>query len=244
MRLKDKVAIVTGGGQGIGLGIAKKLAQEGCSIVISEINPQTCSKAVLEITELGTPVLGVVGNISNNEDVLNLVNQAINKFQKIDILVNNAGVYPFVDFEKMTEEDWEKVMNTNLKGMFLMTKNVLSKMVSGARIVNISSIASFIGFEGLVHYCTSKSGVNGFTKALALELAKKNITVNAVAPGAIETPGSQMTEELKNNTVNLIPLKRIGSPLDIANAVLFLVSDEASYITGQVIVVDGGWTLR
>lgn len=244
MRLKDKVAIITGSGQGIGLGIAKRFAQEGCNIVISDLNPDLVRDALTEIESFGVRSLGVVGNVSNQNDVESLVSQSISLFGKIDILVNNAGVYPFVSFENMNESDWEKVMNVNLKGIFLVTKNVLKHMPEGSKIVNISSIASFIGFEGLVHYCTSKSGVNGFTKALALEIAKKKINVNAVAPGAIETPGAKMSEDSKSNTLKSIPLNRIGLPLDIANTALFLSSDESSYITGQIIVVDGGWTLK
>lgn len=244
MRLKNKTAIITGAGQGIGFGIAKRLAEEGCNIIISELNAVTCENAVNEIKALGVKCLGVSGNVSKEEDVLNLINITRENFGKIDILVNNAGVYPFVTFENMTEADWQKVMDVNLKGIFLATKHSLKIMSDGGKIVSISSIASFIGFEGLVHYCTSKSGVNGFTHALALELAKRRINVNAVAPGAIETPGAKMTDETKNNTLKNIPLNRIGTPLDIANAVLFLSSSESDYITGQIITVDGGWTLR
>lgn len=244
MILQNKTAIVTGAGQGIGLAIAKKLASEGCNVVISELNPETCQKAVKEIESLGVKCLGVSGNVSKHDDVIDMLNKTISSFGKIDILVNNAGIYPFVNFENMTEEDWEKVMNINLKGIFLVTKNVLKNMNEGGKIISISSIASFIGFEGLVHYCTSKSGVNGFTRALALEVAKRKINVNAVAPGAIETPGAKMTEESKTATIAGIPLGTIGKPDDIANAVLFLASDSSNYITGQIITVDGGWTLR
>ncbi len=244
MILQNKTAIVTGAGQGIGLAIAKKLASEGCNVVISELNPETCQKAVKEIESLGVKCLGVSGNVSKHDDVIDMLNKTISSFGKIDILVNNAGIYPFVNFENMTEEDWEKVMNINLKGVFLVTKNVLKNMNEGGKIISISSIASFIGFEGLVHYCTSKSGVNGFTRALALEVAKRKINVNAVAPGAIETPGAKMTEESKTATIAGIPLGTIGKPDDIADAVLFLASDSSNYITGQIITVDGGWTLR
>ena len=244
MRLKNKVAVVTGGAQGIGFGIAKRLAEEGCNVVISDLNAENTHKSVIQLEEIGVKVLGIVGNVSNPDDAKNLIFQTKSNFGKIDILVNNAGVYPFVNFEQMTEADWDKVMNVNLKGMFLVTKNALKEMNEGSKVINISSIASFIGFEGLVHYCTSKSGVNGFTRSLALEMAKKKINVNAVAPGAVETPGASMNDESKQNTIQLIPLSRIGTPLDIANTVLFLSSSESDYITGQIITVDGGWTLR
>ena len=160
------------------------------------------------------------------------------------MLVNNAGIYPFKPFQDMQLDDWDKVMNVNLRSVFLTSQAASKVMSEGGRIINISSIASVIGFQGLVHYCASKSGVNGFTRALALELAPKNITVNAVLPGAIETPGAQMPEDTKQQTIANIPLQRIGNPDDIANMVSFLASDKSSYITGQTFIVDGGWTLK
>lgn len=244
MKLKNKVSIVTGAGQGIGFGIAKKLAEEGSVVIISDLNEENAKKSHEEIKKLGLTSDYFVCNVSNKEDVIKLVNFVAEKYQKIDILVNNAGIYPYKSFADMEESDWDKVMLVNLKGLFLTSKVSNKFMGEGSKIINISSIASFVGFEGLVHYCTSKGGVNSFTKSLALELASKKINVNAVAPGAIETPGAKMNDETKNNTLKLIPLNRIGTPEDIANVVAFLACDEASYITGQVIVVDGGWTLR
>jgi len=244
MPLKNKVAIVTGSGQGIGLGIATALAQQGCNIVITDINQEACDKAVSEIKKLSVDVLSIVCDVSVKKDVENLVVKTVEHFGHVDILVNNAGIYPFVPFEKMTEDNWDKVMNVNLKGIFLCTSRVLAAMKAGAKIINISSIASLVGFEGLVHYCTSKGGVNAFTRALALELAPKKINVNAVAPGAISTPGATMSTETQNSIIKSIPSGRIGNPADIASIVLYLASDEADYVTGQVITVDGGWTAR
>ena len=161
-------------------------------------------------------------------------------------MVNNAGIFPFVPFKDMKESDWDKVLDINLKSVFLCSQEAAKVMPEGGRIVSISSIASFVGFEGLVHYCASKGGINSMVRALALEFAPKKITVNAIAPGAIDTPGANVgsNEEVKKQTIAMIPLARMGQPEDIANAVVFLASDKADYITGQTIIVDGGWTLR
>ncbi|MDD3887754.1 MAG: SDR family NAD(P)-dependent oxidoreductase [Patescibacteria group bacterium] len=242
--LKNKTAIVTGAGQGIGKGIAVALAKEGCNIVVSDINQETCDQTFAEITKLGVQSIAVKCDVSKKTEVNNLSKVVAEKFNKIDILVNNAGIFPFVPFAKMTEADWDKVLNINLKSMFLTSQAISLNMPEGGKIVNISSVASFIGFEGLVHYCASKSGVNGLVRALALELAPRKINVNAVAPGAIETPGAKSDEKTKQQTLMMIPQKRMGKPEDIANTVVFLASDKSDYITGQVIVVDGGWTLR
>ncbi len=244
MTFKNKTAIVTGAGQGIGFGIASALASQGCNIVVTDINEQTAKAAAEELKESTENVLYVVCDVTSEAQTKDLVSQTVEKFGSIDILVNNAGIYPFVPFENMTQEDWNKVMDVNLKGVFLCTQQVLKTMKAGGRIINISSIASMIGFEGLVHYCTSKGGINAFTRALALELAPKQITVNAVAPGAISTPGAAMADDVKEATIKGIPAGRLGDPMDIAGLVVFLASDVAGYITGQVIAVDGGWTLR
>lgn len=243
---KNKTAVVTGAGQGIGKGIAFALAQEGCNVVVSDLNEKTCGEVAAEIKKLGVKSIAVKCDVSNKTDVENLMKEAGKVFKKVDILVNNAGIFPFVPFEKMSEADWDKVFDINLKSIFFTSQAVLRIMPEGGRIINTSSIASFVGFEGLVHYCASKGGINGMIRALALELAKKKITVNAVAPGAIDTPGAgqSSTEESVKQTIAMIPLARMGKPEDIAGAVAFLASNRASYITGQVIVVDGGWTLR
>jgi len=244
MSNQNKVAIVTGARQGIGLGIAQDLAKNGYNIVISDISQTDCDNAASQIQVEGVQVIGIACDVANKSQVENLINATIEKLGRLDVLVNNAGIYPFKSFQELQEEDWDKVLDVNLKGVFL-TSQIASKVLpEGGRIINISSIASIIGFQGLSHYCASKSAVNGFTRALALELAAQNITVNAVLPGAIATPGAQMPDDTKQQTIANIPLQRIGQPEDIANMVTFLSSDKSSYITGQTFVVDGGWTLK
>lgn len=240
----QKTAVVTGAGVGIGKGIALSLAKEGYNVVSVDLNEENAQQVANELKEAGANSLAVKCDVSNAAEVNELFEKVKNEFGKVDVLVNNAGIYPFVPFETMKEEDWDKVMNVNLKGIFNCTKGALQTMGEGGRIVNISSIASLQGFAGLTHYCASKGAVNGMIRALALELAPKNITVNAVAPGAIATPGAQMPEENIKQTLAGIPIKRMGQPEDIANAVTFLASEKSSYITGQVIVVDGGWTIQ
>lgn len=251
MNFKNKVAIVTGAKQGIGYGIALALAKEGCNIVVSDINQKDCEKVAEKIKKLGVKSLAVKCDVSKKEEVDNLIAQTMKTFKKIDILVNNAGIFPFVPFAAMTESDWDKVIDVNLKSIFLCSQAAVAKMKAGGKIVNISSIASFVGFEGLVHYCASKGGINAMIRALALELAPRKINVNAVAPGAIDTPGAKQpdqpktsAQEIVKQTVATIPWKRMGLPEDIAQAVVFLASDKADYITGQTLIVDGGWTLK
>lgn len=251
MLLQNKVAIVTGAWQGIGKGVALALAHEGCNVVVSDINEAGCKETAREVKALGVKALDVPCDVSSSAAVKNLFTETIKAFGTVDIVVNNAGIYPFVSLTDMTEEQWDKVLDVNLKGVFLCSQEAARVLPEGGRIISISSIASFVGFEGLTHYCASKGGVNGFTRALALELAPKKITVNAVAPGAIDTPGASMSdqpktarEETRKQTIAAIPLGRMGESSDIAHTVAFLASERASYITGQVIIVDGGWTLH
>jgi len=244
MLLENKVAIVTGAAKGIGYGIALALAQEKCNVVVSDIDQANCAKVVEELKALGVKALAVKCDVSQKSEVEQLFKQTIKEFGQLDILVNNAGIYPFVSFADMTEADWDKVMNVNLKSVFLCAKEAAKVLPENGRIISISSVASVIGFEGLTHYCATKGAINSFTRALALELAPKNITVNVVAPGAIQTPGAAGTEESQKQTIAMVPLKRMGQPKDIADAVVFLASEKSSYITGQTIIVDGGWTLR
>ena len=251
MLLKNKVAIVTGAGRGIGQGIAQALAQEECNVVVSDIDQNSCEKVAKELEKMGVKALAVKCDVSKKSEVAELFEQTIKEFGQLDILVNNAGIFPFVPFAEMKESDWDKVININLKSVFLCSQEAAKIMSDGGRIINTSSIASFVGFEGLVHYCASKGGINSMIRALALELAPKKITVNAVAPGAIDTPGASQPDQPKTaaeaarkQTIAAIPLSRMGQPEDIANAVVFLASEKAGYITGQTIIVDGGWTLR
>jgi len=246
MQLKNKVAIITGAKQGIGFGIALAFAKEGCNVVLSDIVQVDCEKAAKKLQKFSAKILPIACDVSKKSEVNNLINETLKKFGKLDILVNNAGIFPLVPFSEMTEADWDKVLDVNLKSIFLCSQAAIKKMKVGGKIVNISSIASLVGFEGLVHYCASKGGINGMIRALALELADKKINVNAVAPGAIETPGAtkSMTDDAKKGFIAAIPWKKMGTPDDIAQATVFLASDKSNYITGQVLVVDGGWTLR
>lgn len=233
--LKGKVAIVTGGTKGIGKGIADKLSELGSKVIVSSRN------------KIPTKHHFIKCDVSNYAEAQNLAKEVIKKFKKIDILINNAGIYPFVSFKDMTEQQWDQVIDINLKGIFNCTKAVLPYMMKGnyGKIVNISSIAGFkIGFPNLVHYCASKAGVSGFTKSAALEFAPYKINVNAIAPGAISTPGVKegLDKEQKENIIKIIPEGRMGKPIDIAEVAAFLASDSSEYITGQTIVVDGGYT--
>jgi 3-oxoacyl-[acyl-carrier protein] reductase len=246
MKLKGKVAIVTGAAHGIGRGIALALAKEGAKVVVSDISDKTAD-VVKKIESLGSEVLAVKVNVADSKETEKMAKAAVKKFGRIDILVNNAGIYPFKPLIEMKEEDWDKVMGVNLRGVFNSTKAVLPKMIEqkNGNIINIASIAgAVVGYPNLVHYSASKGGVLGFTRAAALELAQYGIRVNAIAPGAIETPGTKVLGEVLKQIEQTIPQRRIGQPNDIANLVVFLASDDSSYITGQLIVADGGLTIQ
>ncbi len=246
MDLKNKVAIVTGAKQGIGFGIAKVLASRGAKVVVSDIDASECDLAVNKLKELGYESMGIACDVSKKSEVENLIKKTAEDFGSLDILVNNAGIFPFVPFKDMKESDWDKVMNVNLKSIYYTISESLKVMRDGSKIVNVSSIASVVGFEGLTHYCASKGAINAFIRALALEIAPRKININNVAPGAIDTPGATgaVDEKTKKAYTEAIPWKRYGLPEDIAYTVAFLASEGADYITGQTIVVDGGWTLK
>lgn len=243
--LKSKVALVTGAARGIGKEIALTLAFQGADVVVTDVAEGVFDIAK-EVEKLGVNSLAVKCDVSNTQEVQDAQKQVIEKFKRLDILVNNAGIYPQKPFLEITEEDWNKVLNINLNGIFYVTKAFLPGMVERkyGKIVNLTSISGpFVIFPNLVHYSSSKAAIAGFTKALALEMSPYHINVNAVAPGPIDVSGGQMPEAMTAQIVKAIPLGRMGKPDDIANLVVFLVSDESNFITGQTIVSDGGYTL-
>ncbi|AOY53810.1 3-oxoacyl-[acyl-carrier-protein] reductase [Clostridium perfringens] len=245
--LKDKVAIVTGGTRGIGRAIALKLADQGANIVINYRNSDKEAeelKAILE--EKGVKVLTVKCDISNFEDSKNLMYKCKEVFGKIDILVNNAGITKDTLIMRMKEEDFDNVIDVNLKGTFNCAKHASAIMLKQrfGKIINMTSVVGIAGNAGQVNYAASKAGVIGLTKSLAKELGSRGITVNAVAPGFINTDmTASLSEKVKEEASKNIPLKRLGDPEDVANLVGFLASDAANYITGQVINVDGGMVM-
>mgnify|MGYP001773017088 FL=1 len=247
-KLNSRVALVTGAASGIGREIAMTFAREGASIVLFDLSSDVIN-VERELKDLGADALSVIGDAKDRSDVVRAVNEAINKFGKIDILVNNVGIYPVKSFLEMGEDEWDLVMSTNLKSTFLFTRFVAPYMVKQryGRIINIASIAgTVVGFANAVHYSTSKAAILGFTRALALELAPYGITVNAIAPGYVETPGIMkiINKELYERIRRATPIGRWGRPQDVAYLALFLASDEASFITGALIVIDGGFTIH
>jgi len=250
-KLQDKVAIITGSRRGIGKGIALAFAKEGCKVVVSDyVEDKIGKNTVNEIKKLGSDAIFVKADVSKERDVKNLVDKAVKKFGKLNIMVNNAGIVSFGTADALTEKDWDKVINVNLKGVFFGTKYAAKQMLKqgkGGRIINISSIAGLVGFPGISAYCASKGGVTEFTREAALDYASKGITVNAINPGVIETDmtkGMIKDKETSKNLLENTPLGRFGNPEDIGNAALFLALDESSFITGHNLVVDGGWTAR
>ena len=243
MKLTGKVALVTGAAQGIGRAIGLLLARNGADIVVSDINLEKAEETAKEIRGIGPKAMAVKVDVSNLSDVERMVEGILEKLAKIDILVNNAGITRDKLILRMTEEDWDAVLGVNLKGTFNCTKAVIRHMTKqrSGKIVNIASVVGEMGNAGQANYSASKAGVIGLTKTIAREYAQRGINVNAIAPGYIETP---MTEALpgkaKEELKKLIPMERLGKPEDVAEAVLFLVSEESNYITGQVLNVNGG----
>lgn len=244
MNLNGKGAIVTGGGQGLGRAIALGLAQKGSDVAVCDINLNSAEGVAKEIASMGRKALALKVDVSNSTDVKSMVERVLAEFGRIDILINNAGICKVASIEETSEEDWDLVMAVNLKGVFLCSRAVMGimKKQRSGRIVNMGSLAGKVGGIATgANYAASKAGVMCFTKSLAKEMAPFGVTVNALAPGVIET---RMTEGITggdwNNFLRMIPLGQIGMPEDVAHAVLFLVSDEARYITGEIMDVNGG----
>ena len=241
--LTDNVALVTGGGRGIGRAIALSLAQDGADIALFDLDENGLNETRPLIENLGRKALTVKGDVSNLEDAENAVKKVLEELGKIDILVNNAGITRDTLMMRMSEEDWDLVIKVNLKGAFNFSKSVIRHMVKQrkGKIINVASVVGLVGNAGQANYSASKAGVIGLTKSLAREVASRNICVNAVAPGYIETDMTRkLPDEVKDAFMSMTLLKRFGQPEDVARLVNFLASPDSDYITGQVINVDGG----
>ena len=246
MRLKDKVSVITGGARGIGRAICLLFAQEGCDIVVADVNIPEAEKTASDIQALGRRAQALEMDVSNYVKVQEAFNKILDKFGKVDILVNNAGITKDGLILRMSEAEWDAVLSVNLKGAFNCIKaasRIMLKQRQG-KIINIASIIGIIGNAGQANYSASKAGIIALTKTAARELASRNINVNAVAPGFIQTEMTdKLSEELKTKMKQAIPLNTLGSPDDVAKACLFLAGDESNYITGQTLVVDGGMVM-
>lgn len=241
--LKDKVVIVTGASRGIGRSLALNMAAQGAKLVLSARNAEALAQLVSEIQATGGAAVAVAGDVSSATAANELVDAGMQAFGRIDVLVNNAGITRDSLLLRMKDEDWDDVLNINLKGAFLCTRaaaKVMSKQRYG-RIINISSVVGEMGNPGQANYCASKAGLLGLTKSVARELARRNVTVNAITPGFIVTDMTEaLSEKTREELAAQIPLGRLGSADDIAHAVIFLASDQAGYITGQTLGVNGG----
>lgn len=254
MEFENKVALVTGAGQGIGKAIALAFARNGANIIVNDVNIQKATATADEIRALGREALAIKADVSNSEEVNSMVKKALEKFGRIDILVNNAGIMVVGPFTQVTEEQWDRAMNVNVKGVFLCSKAVAEQMKKqgGGKIVNLSSTAGKTGNRFYAPYCASKFAVIGLTQVMAQELAEFGINVNAVCPGAVETAMSASelvllekltgvkAEELEKQWIKQTPLGRLEQPEDVAKVVVFLCSDGAAFMTGQAINVTGG----
>lgn len=246
MKLENKVAVVTGALSGLGFAIANKFLKEGAKVVFSDLNEEKGKKIIENLEN----AYFVKCDVSNSKEVDNLIKETIEKFGEMHILVNNAGIATMGSVTEMTDEDWQKVIDVNLTGVFYgvrsASKYMIENNVNGS-IINMSSILGTVGFETAISYCAAKGGVNQVTKTAALELAKKGVRVNAIAPGFIKTEMTKGLLEDENYKAFLegsTPMGYVGDPEDIANAASYLASDDAKYVTGSVLYVDGGWTAR
>jgi 3-oxoacyl-[acyl-carrier protein] reductase len=243
-RLKDRVAIVTGAGQGIGRALALGLAREGAKVVVAEINEKNALAVQREIQATGGTAFASPTDVSNEASVQAMVADSLRQFGSVDILINNAGIFPVSSVEDMQEEEWDRVIGTNLIGAFLCSRAVAGIFLQqgSGRIISITSGRAFQGAKNAAHYASSKAGIIGFSKSLALELAPRHITVNVICPGITDTaqPRGHQTEEQIYAQAQKIPLGRIGQPEDLVGAAVFLASDAAAFITGQTLIVNGG----
>ena len=248
MVLTGKIALVTGGGQGIGRALALALAEAGADVAVADILLPAAQQVAREIEALGQRGLATHVDVTQSESVRAMVKTCQEALGGLDILINNAGIFPIAPVVTITEEKWDQVMAVNLKGVFLCSQAALAPMrrAGGGRIINVASVSGLVGAVGLAHYAASKAGVIGFTKSLARETASMGITVNAIAPGIIETEQSRQTfpaGALQAYQAQ-VPLRRLGRPDDLTGLVVFLASPAAAYITGQVYAVDGGYTMQ
>ncbi|TSC94728.1 MAG: short-chain dehydrogenase/reductase SDR [Candidatus Berkelbacteria bacterium Athens1014_28] len=249
MRLKDKVAIVTGAGSGIGKASAILFAKEGAKVVVADWSEEGGQKTVEEIKTAGGEAIFIKTDVSKSADIDAMVSKCVEIFGKLDILFNNAGVVSMGKVEATTEEEWQKVIDVDLKGVFLGAKRAIPEMEKTGRgkIISTASIAGLVGFDGVAAYCAAKGGVVNLTRELALECAPKKINVNAIAPGVIETAMTKdilADPEQKKGMEMMTPYPRLGLPDDIAYAALYLASDESDFVTGHTLVVDGGWIAK
>ena len=248
-KLDGRVAFVTGAGRGIGAATALRLAEDGARVILADIDPEGCKQVAADIEKVGSQALAVTCNVADREAVESAVQQGVERFGRLDILVNNAGVLRDNLLFKMSDDDWDTVMNVHLKGAFLCSRAAQKYMVEQkyGRIISLSSVSA-LGNRGQANYSTAKAGLQGFTRTLAIELGPFGITANAVAPGFIDTEMTRATarrqghdpQQVIEMASKSIPVRRVGQPRDVANVICFLASEESSYVTGQIIYVAGG----